>query len=54
MMPDLGPHTFWVLASYGVALGLIALIVAVTLWRAARIRRALRAVEDRQAGSRDG
>lgn len=54
MMPDLGHHSVWVLSSYAVALALIGALVALTLWRAARVRRALRAVEERQSGGNDG
>ena len=45
MMPDLGKYALWVLASYGVTLGLILAITVVTLLRAARVRRALAEVE---------
>jgi heme exporter protein D len=48
MMPELGKYTAWVLGSYGASLVLIALLVAVSLWRAARVRRSLREVEERQ------
>ncbi len=54
MMPDLDRHAVWVLASYAVTLALIGGLVGLTLWQAARVRRALRAVEARQAGGKDG
>jgi heme exporter protein D len=37
-----------VLGAYGVSLALIAVLIALTLWRGARVRAALRRVEDRQ------
>jgi heme exporter protein D len=52
-MPDLGRYALEVLASYGVSLGLLAGLVALTLWRAARVRAELREVEARQE-RRDG
>ena len=48
MMPDLGKYAGAVLSSYVVSLGLLAALVALTLWRGARVKRALKAVEDRQ------
>ena len=48
MMPELGRYAAWVLWSYGASLVLIALLVAVSLWRAGRVRRSLREVEERQ------
>ena len=45
MMPELGKHTATVLVAYGVTLLLLAGIVALTLWRGARVRRALEEVE---------
>ncbi len=48
MMPDLGKYAGAVLGSYAVALALIAGIVALTLWRNAQVKRALKAVEQRQ------
>ncbi|MFN3643878.1 MAG: heme exporter protein CcmD [Gemmobacter sp.] len=48
MIPDLGRHAVWVLSAYGASLALIAVLVGLTLWRAARVRRALRQVEERQ------
>ncbi len=45
MMPDLGKYAFTVLGAYGASLGLIAVLVAVTLWQGARARRALEALE---------
>jgi heme exporter protein D len=45
MMPDLGKYAFTVLAAYGASLGLIAVLVAVTLWQGARAKRGLDALE---------
>jgi heme exporter protein D len=53
MMPDLGRYALWVLGAYGASLALIGGLIVLTLWRAARVRAALRQVEDRQ-GRRDG
>lgn len=47
MMPDLGKYAFTVLASYGVSLGLIVLLVAASLLRARRVRRELEDIEKR-------
>ncbi|RAP41363.1 heme exporter protein CcmD [Rhodovulum viride] len=48
MMPDLGKYALAVLSSYGVTLGLLAGLVALSLWRAARVRRQLDEVEARR------
>lgn len=45
MMPDLGKYAVSVLSAYGVSLGLILGLVIFTLWRSARMRRALEAQE---------
>jgi heme exporter protein D len=50
MMPDLGKYAVPVLASYAATLVLIAVLVGASLWRSARMRRTLRAAEDRQGG----
>ncbi len=47
MMPDLGKYAFTVLASFGVTLVLLAGLVVVTLWRGARVKRALGRQENR-------
>ena len=47
-MPDLGKYAFAVLGSYGATIFLLAVLVGVSLWRSARMRRALREVEARQ------
>ena len=48
MMPDLGKYAEAVLSSYAVSLVLLALLVAVTLHRGRKARRALEEVERRQ------
>ena len=45
MMPDLGKYADAVLSAYAVSLVLLAVLVAMTLWRGRRARRALEAVE---------
>ncbi|MBD3785796.1 MAG: heme exporter protein CcmD [Sphingomonadales bacterium] len=47
MMPDLGKYTVTVLGSYAATLVLLAALVALTLWRGARVKRALEAQEKR-------
>lgn len=47
-MPDLGQYTVYVLSSYAVALGLLAAIVAGSIWQARRVRARLEAVENRR------
>ncbi|WP_425439479.1 heme exporter protein CcmD [Puniceibacterium sediminis] len=51
-MPDLGKYAGVVLSSYVVALGLIVALVAVSIWRARRVKAALEQVEKRS--KRDG
>jgi heme exporter protein D len=48
MMPDLGRYALPVLSSYAATILLIAALVGLSLWRGARVRRALREVEERQ------
>lgn len=47
-MPDLGTYTGVVLSAYAAAGGLIAALIALSLWQAARVRRTLQGVEARQ------
>ena len=47
MMPDLGTYAVPVLGSYAATIVLVAVLVAVSLWRAARVHRALAAAEAR-------
>jgi len=48
-MPELGKYAAEVLAAYGVSLALLAALVWVSMRRAARMRAALRDVEERRA-----
>ncbi|MDR5651359.1 heme exporter protein CcmD [Xinfangfangia sp. LG-4] len=52
-MPDLGKYAATVLSAYAVSLLLIVALVALTLWRAAKVRRALAEAEGRK-GRADG
>ena len=47
-MPDLGKYAVTVLAAYGAGMALIVGLVALSLWQGAKVKRALKAVEDRQ------
>jgi heme exporter protein D len=53
MMPELGKYAGAVLSSYAASIALIGILVALSLWRGAKVRRALREVEARQ-GKRNG
>jgi heme exporter protein D len=53
MMPDLGKYAATVLSAYGGALALLVALVAASLWRSARVARALREVEERVRHGRD-
>jgi heme exporter protein D len=48
MMPDLGKYAGAVLGSYAASIALIAVLVGLSLWRSAKMRRVLREVEERQ------
>ena len=48
MMPELGKYAGAVLGSYAMTALLIAVLVGLSLWQAARVRRALAEVEARQ------
>lgn len=52
MMPDLGKYAFAVVASYGVSLGLIAILVWASWRRGVRLRSELTRVEERQSEKR--
>ncbi len=45
MIPDLGKYAGAVLSSYALSVALLALLVAMTLWKGRRARRALDAIE---------
>ncbi|AMY69542.1 heme exporter protein CcmD [Frigidibacter mobilis] len=47
MIPELGKYAGTVLSAYAVTLALLAALVAVSLWRGARVKRALEAQERR-------
>jgi heme exporter protein D len=51
-MVDLGKYAVPVLGSYAATIVLLVVLVALTLWRGAQVRRALAAVEAR-AGTGD-
>jgi len=48
MMPDLGKYAFEVGWSYVVTFALFAILIGLTLWRQARVKRLLAEVEARQ------
>lgn len=48
MMPDLGKYAGPVLGSYAASIALILALVALSLWKSAKVKRALREVEERQ------
>ena len=54
MMPDLGKYAGAVLGAYGASIALLVLLVAVSLWQAARMKRALDEVETRAKSSGEG
>lgn len=47
MMPELGKYAVTVLGSYVATVGLLAGLVAVSLWRGAKVKRALARQEER-------
>ncbi len=50
MMPDLGRYAVAVLSAYGLSLALIGALVALVVWRGARVRRTLAEAEARRQG----
>lgn len=48
MMPDLGKYASTVLSAYAISLTLLVAIIALSLWRARRMRRKLDAAEARR------
>lgn len=52
MWPELGRHAFAVLAAYGVTFTLLGGLVAATLLRGNRVRRALAEAEEARRGRR--
>lgn len=53
MMPDLGKYAVTVLGSYGATIVLLVALVVASLWKSARLKRALKAQEARM-GRKDG
>lgn len=51
-MPDLGAYSFYVLASYGAALGVLALLVFASLRASARAKAELERLEARHGAAR--
>ncbi|MEI6797925.1 MAG: heme exporter protein CcmD [Pseudomonadota bacterium] len=49
MMPDLGKYAGTVLSAYGAAIVLLVVLVAVTLWHGAKVKRQLAEIEGRVA-----
>ncbi len=50
-MPELGKYAVVVMGSYAATAVLLVLLVALSLWQSARVRRALAEVEARQEKS---
>lgn len=48
MIPDLGKYAGAVLSSYAASILLICALVALSLWRSERVKRALKEIEERQ------
>jgi heme exporter protein D len=48
MIPELGKYAGAVIGSYAASVALIVALVALSLWRGAKIKQALRDVETRQ------
>jgi heme exporter protein D len=53
-MPELGKYAFAVLSAYAVTIALVAGLVAISLLRGARIKKALSRVEREVREGRDG
>jgi heme exporter protein D len=54
MMPELGKYADAVLGSYAVSIALIVIVVGWSLWRGAKVRRALAVIEARAGASKNG
>ena len=54
MIPDLGKYAGAVIAAYGASIALLVLLVVVSLWQAARMKRALDEVEARAKAPSEG
>ncbi len=53
MMPDLGKYAGAVMWSYAASVALILALVALSIWRGARVKRALAEAESRQGKAHD-
>ena len=53
MMPDLGKYAGAVMWSYAASVALIAVLVALSIWRGAKVKRALAEVEARHGKQHD-
>lgn len=51
MMPELGKYAAAVLSAYGVTLALLIVLVGLSLWRSAKVRRQLEEIENRRSGN---
>lgn len=49
MIPDLGKYAGAVMGAYAVSIVLLVLLVAMSMWRGARVRRQLDEIEARRA-----
>lgn len=47
MMPELGKYAETVLSAYAVSIALIVAVVAVSIWRAGKVKKQLEAVENK-------
>ena len=55
MIPDLGKYAGVVMGAYGASIALLVALVAVSLWQAGRMKRALEEVEARaRAAAEEG
>lgn len=45
MMPDLGKYAETVLSAYGASIALLVVLVALSLWRAKRVKKQLEDIE---------
>lgn len=45
-MPDLGKYAFEILMSYGLSLGLLAVLIGGSVWQARRVKVALARIEN--------
>ncbi|WP_138422919.1 heme exporter protein CcmD [Maritimibacter alexandrii] len=50
-MPDLGKYAGAILTSWGATILLVALVIAVSWWQSARVKKKLEAAEARRKGA---